>query len=64
MKTLIRRVLNAWILWRIDRRLYRANPSLKARSAEIRAARKAHKSTKPLLDEQQREMLRMLKAGL
>ncbi|MGJ7039189.1 hypothetical protein J2Y63_002444 [Shinella sp. BE166] len=64
MNTIIRRVVNAWILWRIDRRLYRANPKLRTRRAEIKAARKSHKSTKPLLDEQQREMLRMLRSGL
>jgi hypothetical protein len=64
MNTLLRRVINAWILWRIDRRLLRAHPQIRERAQAIKAARRSHRKTKPLIDEQQEEMIRLLKAGL
>jgi hypothetical protein len=45
------------------RRLYRAHPQLRERAAQIRAAQKSHKKTKPLIDEQQAAMLRLLREG-
>ncbi|MCZ4092360.1 hypothetical protein [Sinorhizobium psoraleae] len=64
MKTIIRRVITRWVLWRSDRRLYRRYPHLKQRAAAIEAARKAHKPTKHIIKDQQQDMLRLLREGM
>jgi len=63
MKTIIRRAITRWILWRSDRRIYRRYPHLKERAAAIQAARRAHKPAKHIIEEQQADMLRLLREG-
>ncbi|KSV95421.1 hypothetical protein [Sinorhizobium sp. GL28] len=64
MKAIIRRAINRWVMWRIDRRLYRAHPQLRERHAAIKAARRAHKPTKQIINEQQQDMLRLLRENM
>lgn len=54
MRSLIRRLLFDWTLWRAKRKLYRAQPELKALADEERAARKAHRSVRAIAAERSR----------
>ncbi|WP_077961679.1 hypothetical protein [Ensifer adhaerens] len=63
MTRIIRAICTWWFLRTIDRRFDRAHPELKKRRQAIAAARKAHRKTKPLLDAQRDDMLRLLREG-
>jgi len=54
MRSLIRRLLFDWDLWRAKRKLFRACPELVAIEAEERAARKGHRRIRELSAERSR----------
>lgn len=64
MKALLRSLRTWWFLRTIDRRLYQAHPQLRERHAAINAARRAHKPTKQIINEQQQDMLRLLREDM
>lgn len=59
------RSFRTWLfLLNIDRRLYRKHPQLRERAEAIAAARRQHRKTKPLIEEQQNDMLRLLRENM
>ena len=64
MKSLIRSISTWWFLRNTDRRLYRKHPQLRERAEAIAAARRNHRKTKQLQEEQQNDMLRLLRENM
>lgn len=57
----IRRAIESWQQWRRNRLLSKALPEIMDRKQRIAAARVKHGKVKPIVIEQQREMLRHLR---
>jgi hypothetical protein len=60
----IRRAIQAWQDWRRRRLLSKIIPEIMDRKQRIAAARDRHGKVKPIVIEQQREMLGLLRGGL
>jgi hypothetical protein len=59
----IRRAIQSWQTWRRNRLLSQALPEIMDRKQKIAAARVRHGKVKPIVIEQQREMLGLLRGG-
>lgn len=59
----IRRAIQAWQDWRRRRLLSKIIPEIMDRKQRIAAARVRHGKVKPIVIEQQREMLGLLRGG-
>lgn len=59
----IRRAIQAWQDWRRRRLLSKVIPEIMDRKQRIAAARVRHGKVKPIVIEQQREMLGLLRGG-
>ena len=64
MKALLRSLRTWLFLRKIDRGLYRKHPQLRERAEAIAAARRSHRKTKQLQEDQQNDMLRLLRENM
>ncbi|SDA47921.1 hypothetical protein [Sinorhizobium sp. NFACC03] len=59
------RSFRTWLFLRnVDRRVYRKHPQLRERAEAIAAARQNHRKTKQLQEDQQNDMLRLLRENM
>jgi hypothetical protein len=49
IERLIRDAIDAWTMWRIERRMFKASPDFAKKVLDLRKARRQHRETAPML---------------